>query len=97
MKIIGSRRSLETCTEAGWDAVDYLLDEPMDDDFIESLRTIEGSFLYLKALKKPFFKLESHRYILKGVRGNPYFRLACHRESLSETEKMLAKWEEEHL
>ena len=70
LKIIETRESLETCTEAGWNAIDCLLDEPMDDDFIESLRTIDGSFLYMKMLRKPFFKVENHNYILKGVKEN---------------------------
>lgn len=90
MKIIERRRSLETCTEAGWDAIDCLLDQEIDDGFIESLRAIEGSFLYMKMLRKPFFKVESHNYILKGVKGNTFFRLAYHRDSFSESEKIIA-------
>lgn len=90
MKIIETRKSLETCTEAGWDAIDCLLDQEIDDAFVESLRAIEGSFLYMKMLRKPFFKVESHNYILKGVKGNTFFRLACHRDFFSETEKIIA-------
>ena len=90
MKIIETRESLETCTEAGWNAIDCLLDEPMDDDFIESLRTIDGSFLYMKMLRKPFFKVENHNYILKGVKGSSFFRLAFHRDSFSEAKEIIA-------
>ena len=95
MKIVGVRRSLETCTEAGWDAFDYLLDGPMDDGFIESLRSVGGSFLYMKMLKKPFFKVESHHYILKGVKDNTFFRLACHRDAMDEAEAVVARWKGE--
>ena len=45
MKITDRRRSLEACTEAGWDAFDLLTEEPLSDEDIESLRRIEGSFL----------------------------------------------------
>jgi hypothetical protein len=90
LKIIETRESLETCTEAGWNAIDCLLDEPMDDSFVESLRAIDGSFLYMKMLRKPFFKVENHNYILKGVKENSFFRLAFHRDSFSEAKKIIA-------
>ena len=80
MKITDTRRSLETCTESGWDAVDMLMDEPIDDEWIEGLRRIEGSFVYMKTLRKPFFKLEFHNYVIKGVKGDMFFRLAYHRD-----------------
>lgn len=80
MKIIDRRKSLETCTESGWDAIDILTEEPLNDEDIESLRSIEGSFIYLRQLKKPFFKIESHNYVIKGVRGDSFFRYAFHRE-----------------
>ena len=90
MKIIETRESLETCTEAGWNAIDCLLDEPMDDGFIESLRAIEGSFLYMKMLRNPFFKVENHNYILKGIKGNSFFRLVFHRDSFPEADRIIA-------
>ena len=90
LKIIEIRKSLENCTEAGWDAVDCLLDQEIDDKYIEGLRAVKGSFLYMKMLRKPFFKVESHNYILKGVKGNAFFRLAFHRDSFSEAEKIIA-------
>ncbi|MCR5791047.1 MAG: hypothetical protein K6G83_14290 [Lachnospiraceae bacterium] len=88
MNIIGRRRSLETCTESGWDAVDFLLDAPLTDEDIECLRQAGGSFLYLKQLKKPFFKIEDHTYVMKGVRGDSFFRFAFHREAASELERI---------
>ncbi|MBQ9605682.1 MAG: hypothetical protein IJV16_00700 [Lachnospiraceae bacterium] len=89
MKIIDRRKSLEACTEAGWDAFDLLTDEPLSDEDIESLRQVEGSFLYLKQLKKPFFKIENHNYIIKGVKGDPFFRFAVHRDHVGEIEKLV--------
>ena len=49
----------------------------------------------MKMLKKPFFKVESHHYILKGVKGNTFFRLACHRDAMDEAEAVVARWKGE--
>lgn len=76
-EIIESR---ERCVEAGWFAYDFVLEEPMGKEFIEALRGIGGSFLFLKMLKAPFFKLEADHYIVKGVQGNDFFRMAVHRD-----------------
>ena len=46
MKIIDKIASRERCAEAGWYAWDFILDQPMDDAFILSLRPL-GSFVYL--------------------------------------------------
>ncbi len=85
MKVTDTRRSLEACTESGWDAIDLLTEKPLEDEDIESLRNMEGSFLYMKQLKKPFFKIENHNYVIKGVRGDTFFRLAAHKDHLGET------------
>ena len=93
MRIIEKRKSLEPCTESGWDAVDLLTDQGLTEEEITSLKAVGGSFLYLKQLKKPFFKLESHDYVIKGVLGDSFFRVAAYREKLEEVlngvEKML--------
>ena len=89
MRIIDKRKSLETCTESGWDAVDFLLDAPMDDAFIEGIRRIEGSFLYMRTLKNPFFKLEYHTYVLKGVKGNDFLRMSYHKDSVDKVEEFI--------
>lgn len=78
MKITKITESRERCAEAGWFAYDFLLKEPMDKEFIRSLRGIGGSFVFLEMLKNPFFKLEADHYILKGVIGNDFFRMAVH-------------------
>lgn len=90
MIITGRRKSLEACTEAGWDAFDILTREPLADEDIESLRVAEGSFLYMRQLKKPFFKIESHNYIIKGVKGDPFFRFAVHRDHTDEVDKLIS-------
>ena len=88
MKIIDKRKSLETCTESGWDAFDLMLDEPLTDEFIRKIGTIGGSFVYMSMLKKPFFKVESHNYVAKGIKGDEHFRLAVHRDYLTEVDRI---------
>lgn len=84
MKIVKITESRERCVEAGWFAYDILLDAPMDKKFIISLRGIGGSFVFLEMLKNPFFKLEADHYILKGVIGNDFFRMAVHADYTDE-------------
>ena len=78
MKITKITESRERCAEAGWFAYDFLLNAPMDKEFIRGLRGIGGSFVFLEMLKSPFFKLEADHYILKGVIGNDFFRMPVH-------------------
>lgn len=96
MKIIGKQPSREKCAESGWFAVDYLLDEAIDRTFILKLRPL-GSFVYLDMLKQPFFKIENDYYVIKGVQGKDYFRMAVHgkhEEELQRLEKYLDETEE---
>ena len=51
MKIIGKQPSREKCAESGWFAWDYLLDEPVEREFILKLRPL-GGFTYLDMLKQ---------------------------------------------
>ncbi len=95
MRIIEKIPSRERCAEAGWYAWDYLLDSPMDDDFILSLRPL-GGFVYLTALAKPFFKIESDCRLIKGLRGDRFFRVAVHdacRDKLAEVEALVEKYD----
>lgn len=87
MKLIDKIESRERCTEAGWDAYDYLMDEPVDRGFILSLRPL-GSFVFLDMLAKPFFKIESDHFLIKGIMGDPFFRVAHHREDASVCEHL---------
>ncbi len=89
MNITGKRRSLEPCTESGWEAYDLLLAEPLTEEDILSLRRIEGSFLFLRHLKQPFFKIENHHYVIKGVLGDSFFRVAAHRDDSDILEQFL--------
>jgi len=89
MKIVDVRKSLETCTESGWDALDVMTDEPLDDKDIVCLKEFDGSFMYMKMLKKPFFKLEYHDYVFKGVKGDNFFRAAFHRDSREKIDEMI--------
>lgn len=89
MKITDRRKSLEACTESGWEAFDLLTEAPLEDSDIEQLRQAEGSFLYMKQLKKPFFKIEYHTYIIKGVKGDCFFRFAVHRDHKEEMERLI--------
>lgn len=93
MRIVDKVPSRERCAEAGWYAWDFVLDQPMDDDFIRSLRPL-GSFLYLQSLSKPFFKIESQYLFIKGLRGDTFFRVAVHGaypEKAAEVEALVAR------
>lgn len=87
MKILEITASRERCAEAGWYAYDFILGQPMDDGFIEALRPL-GSFLYMKMLRKPFFKVESEHFLLKGIRGDAFFRMAVHGDYPEELKKV---------
>lgn len=92
MKIVQKTESRERCAEAGWFAWDYILDEVIDREFILKLRPL-GGFVYLDMLKEPFFKVESDYYMIKGVQGKDFFRIAVHgghEEKLKELEAYLA-------
>ena len=91
MKMIGKQPSREKCAEAGWFAQDYLLERKIDRKFILGLKPL-GSFLYLEALKQPFFKIENDYYMIKGIEGNDYLRIAVHdqhRDDLERIEKFI--------
>ena len=87
MEILEIIPSRERCAEAGWHAYDFMLERPMDDEFIRFLRPL-GSFLYMQMLKKPFFKIESEHYLLKGIRGDDFFRMAVHGDYLEELDRV---------
>lgn len=85
MNIIKREESREQCTEAGWYAYDYLLDRMMEREQIQALSGLGGSLLYLSSLKQPFYKLESSRFMVKGLQGQNQLRLAVYRENEQET------------
>ena len=55
--------------------------------FIQGLRAFGGSFVFLPMLKKPFFKLESDNYILKGIQGDTFFRMAVQEDHTAELDR----------
>lgn len=81
MKILKRVESRERCAEAGWYAYDFLLAAPLREEDILALKPL-GSFVYLSMLKKPFFKVENHHYLLKGILGDDFFRVAVHGDAL---------------
>ena len=89
MRIIDRIPSRERCAESGWYAWDLLLDRPMDDTFIRSLRPL-GGFVYLNMLARPFFKVESDYCFIKGLRGDDFLRVATHGERRDELERVEA-------
>ena len=88
MKIVNIEESRERCVEAGWMAYDILFSVPMEKEFIRSLKDIGGAFMFLEVLKKPFFKLEAEHYLLRGVLGDSFLRLAVHMDYPEEMERI---------
>lgn len=87
VKITHRVRSTEPCAEAGWTAFHYHTDAPVDEKFVERLRPM-GSLLFMKSLAKPFFKLESDNYLIKGLLGDDHFLMAAHRDYLCELDRI---------
>lgn len=81
MTISERSRSTEQCAEAGWYAFSYITSHPLTPDFILKLKPL-GAFIYMKALRKPFFKVENGTYIIKGMQGGSHFIIATHRDNI---------------
>jgi hypothetical protein len=79
MVVIDIRRSYEKCAEAGWYGYDFILKEPVTPEFIEYLGQL-GDFIFLSALAKPFFKVETHDLIIKGICNNSEIRAAINNQ-----------------
>lgn len=90
MKLTERTKSPEPCTEAGWTAWQYHLDGPLDEPFILGLRPLGGSYLFLRKLSRPFFKIESDYYLIKGLLGDTSFRVAVHRDHEDELRRIEA-------
>ena len=87
MKIVEKTESREKCAEAGWFACDCILDHKINREFILSLKPL-GGFVYLDMLRQPFFKIENDYYMIKGIEGNNYFRIAVHGKHQEYLEKI---------
>ena len=83
MNIVQITRSPEPCTEAGWMAFQYYLEQPVSREFILGLRPL-GSFVFLEGLAQPFFKIENEHYMIKGLLGDGSIRVAVHGAHLDE-------------
>lgn len=81
--------SPEPCAEAGWHARHYLLEAPIDRAFILAMRPL-GSFLFLADLAKPFFKVEADHFLIKGLLGDDFLRIAVHRDHDAELARIEA-------
>lgn len=88
MKTTAITPSPEPCAEAGWHAVQFHLDQPVDRTLIMGLRHL-GSLLVLEHVRQPFFKIESHYYMIKGLLGDTSIRVAAHHEHEEETHKTI--------
>ncbi len=84
MRIISINPSPEPCAEAGWHASQYLLDGTLTRELVMALRPL-GSLLLMDNLRQPFFKIESHHYMLKGLLGDHSIRVAVHQDHEEET------------
>ncbi|MBQ9357096.1 MAG: hypothetical protein IJT98_07405 [Prevotella sp.] len=83
MRITNITRSPEPCTEAGWIAFQYYLEQPVSREFIMALRPL-GSFVFLDMLAQPFFKIENEHYMIKGLLLDGSIRVAVHGDHLDE-------------
>ena len=84
MRIISITPSPEPCAESVWHASQYLLDGTVTRELVMALRPL-GSMLLMDTLRQPFFKIESHHYMLKGLLGDHSIRVAVHRDHEEET------------
>ena len=87
MNILGILPSRLNCADSVLVAWVYLLDEPVEREFILKLRPL-GGFTYLDMLKQPFFKIDSDYYMIKGIQGNDYFRIAVHGKHEDQLEEL---------
>lgn len=79
MKILRIIPSPEPCVEAGWHAWQWFLESPVSRSLVLSLRPL-GSLVFLESLSQPFFKVENHHFMLKGLLGDESIRVACLRD-----------------
>lgn len=80
MKIRRKEESREQCTEAGWYAYDYELECELKKEEIMHFREFKADFIYLAALRQPFYKVEDRYYMIKGVEGSNTLRLSVYKE-----------------
>ena len=70
-------------------SISYFTKEKDIQEFLLKLKSL-GGFVYLDMLKQPFFKIENNYYMIKGIEGNDYFRIAVHGKHEDELAKLEA-------
>lgn len=92
MNIVDQKKSKEICISVDWMAYDFFLEKPLSENEILKMKSL-GSFVYLKSLKQPFFKVENNNFIIKGIEGNKFFRVSfCTLSSqISEIEDLIKR------
>lgn len=75
MKVTNNTESIELCTEAGWLAYDVTVDTPITREYIIELGKL-GDLTYLSMLKQPFYRIENHYHMIKGLEGERQLRVA---------------------
>lgn len=98
MKIEKMQESIELCTEAGWYAYDFYLDEPVGKELILAFRGM-GELAYLSMLRQPFYRVERQYLMIKGLEGQPQFRAAMYKDEeaqvLKEITEFIARYDSE--
>lgn len=91
LKIVGIEDSLTECTQYDWYGVDIEFDTELTDRTVEMWRTL-GDMSYLKELKKPFFKICTDNFVIRGFVGDRIIRIGCRRSFLDlKNRKEIAK------
>ena len=62
--------------------------EKLEMKIVEKTESREKGFVYLDMLRQPFFKIENDYYMIKGIEGNNYFRIAVHGKHQEYLEKI---------
>lgn len=100
MKITGRTRSTEPCQEAGWVPFTYCTDNPIDETFVMSLRHRLDllrpgcSFLFMRRLARPFFKIQSDDCLVRGIIGDRQFVVAVDGDDADKADMLVGVSEE---
>ncbi len=75
MRLLKKCASREPCAESGWYAYDYLVGAPIARSDILALAPL-GRLIYLPQLRRPFFRLDTDGWHMKGIEGDLTLRIA---------------------
>ena len=79
MKILSIEKSLEDCQQVRGQGYDLHMSRAVMEEDIEKWRGL-GDMIYMKQLRRPFFKISSRQYIIRGFLGSSTVRIGCSRE-----------------